>query len=124
VRENAPRQIVSKSSNNKSDGLASSRLEIAMKTNKQLRVVLIVLFASLTCLMLASGQQPFAAAQARSASTFAGDASSVYNVRTFGARGDGKTLDTQAINKAIDAPEAPTFMRLEMAVLSAVRAAC
>ena len=106
MRENAPRKIVSKSSNNKSDGLASFRLEIAMKTNKQLRVVLIILFASLTCLMLASGQQPLAAAQARSASTFVGDASSVYNVRAFGARGDGKTLDTQAINKAIDAAAA------------------
>jgi polygalacturonase len=26
-----------------------------------------------------------------------------YNIRTFGARGDGRTLDTNAINKAIDA---------------------
>src|SRR2546427_9922061 len=30
----------------------------------------------------------------------------VYNVRVFGARGDGQTLDTPAINKAIDAAAA------------------
>src|SRR5918912_1294837 len=30
----------------------------------------------------------------------------VYNVRAFGARGDGKTVDTRAINSAIDAASA------------------
>jgi polygalacturonase len=30
-------------------------------------------------------------------------ATTIYNVRSFGARGDGKTLDTPAINKAIEA---------------------
>src|SRR5438874_4689461 len=32
--------------------------------------------------------------------------SNVYNVKTFGASGDGKTLDTPAINKTIDAAAA------------------
>ncbi len=30
-------------------------------------------------------------------------ASGIYNVRDFGAKGDGKTLDSQAINAAIEA---------------------
>src|SRR5262245_8049091 len=32
--------------------------------------------------------------------------SGIYDVRTFGAKGDGKTLDTTAINKAIEAAAA------------------
>jgi len=31
---------------------------------------------------------------------------SEYNVRTFGAKGDGKALDTDAVNRAIDAAAA------------------
>jgi len=34
------------------------------------------------------------------------DTSPIYNVKTFGATGDGKTLDTPAINKTIDAAAA------------------
>jgi len=34
------------------------------------------------------------------------DAAGVYNVRAFGAKGDGKALDSPAINKAIDAANA------------------
>ena len=37
------------------------------------------------------------------AQTEAHSTEAVYNVRTFGATGDGKTVDTPAINKAIDA---------------------
>jgi polygalacturonase len=35
-------------------------------------------------------------------SVFAQAAQSAYNIRTFGARGDGTTLDTPAVNKAIE----------------------
>jgi len=33
-------------------------------------------------------------------------AATEYNVRTFGAKGDGKTLDTAAVNRAIEAAAA------------------
>src|SRR5690242_11424254 len=36
----------------------------------------------------------------------AGDSPVVYNVRAFGAKGDGKTIDSPAINKAIEAANA------------------
>jgi polygalacturonase len=49
----------------------------------------------------------FSAAPRSQLSTTAGAAeSSVYNIKTFGATGDGKTLDTPAINKTIDAAAA------------------
>ena len=43
------------------------------------------------------------AAALADAPTAPGGAAGVYDVRTFGAKGDGQTLDTDAINKAIDA---------------------
>jgi len=51
-------------------------------------------------LALAPSQRP----QAQSVSRVAPAA--IYDVRSFGAKGDGKTLDTDAINKAIDAAAA------------------
>jgi polygalacturonase len=72
-----------------------------MKTKSHLRVALIALFASAACLIAAQGQQPAPKSKAKPVSTLA-NAASVYNVRAFGAKGDGKALDTPAINKAIE----------------------
>jgi polygalacturonase len=69
-----------------------------MKIKSYLQTVLILMFASAACLTTAHSQQP----SKRSASAFA-NAANVYNVKTFGARGDGQALDTPAINRAIDA---------------------
>jgi polygalacturonase len=50
----------------------------------------------------AAAVAPLAAAQSTSKSATGG----VFDVRTFGAAGDGKTIDTAAINRAIDAAAA------------------
>ncbi|MGI9067156.1 MAG: rhamnogalacturonidase [Pyrinomonadaceae bacterium] len=71
-----------------------------MKKRKQLLVVSLVLCALLCSFPLADGQR-----RTKSSSTGVSrtaDAAGVYNVTAFGARGDGKTLDTPAINKAIE----------------------
>jgi polygalacturonase len=80
-----------------------------MKTNKQLRVALVILCSSAACLMAACGQPPPSSTQhgRAPARSISGSSSvSVYDVRAFGARGDGQTLDTPFINKAIEAAEA------------------
>ena len=68
-----------------------------MKTDQRLRVCLVILSIAATCLALTRGGQPV-----RADRDAAPDAAGVYNVRDFGARGDGKALDTAAINRAID----------------------
>src|SRR6266550_7083552 len=75
-------------------------------TNKgQIRLPPLLLFALLGCFMVA---QQTVRTSAHTAGAFhaveftsSGKESGVYDVRAFGAKGDGKTLDTQAINQAI-----------------------
>src|SRR3954470_15351699 len=76
-----------------------------MRTKSHFRVALVVLVAAAACLSTARGQRPSAKSKARPVSASA-NATGVYNVRTFGAKGDGQALDTPAINKAIDAAAA------------------
>jgi polygalacturonase len=69
---------------------------------KQLSVVSVVVLFALFC------PYPLADGQKRSKSAGGGsnrkwfEAAGVYNVRAFGARGDGKALDTPAINRTIE----------------------
>ena len=67
-----------------------------IRTIRLLFVLLICLLASLFAFEKPQAQRP------PSANT----QPTVYDVRAFGAKGDGKTLDTPAINKAIDAASA------------------
>ncbi len=77
-----------------------------MNTTKRLWVVSMILITSAACLVTALGQRPSVISQAGQSSKPPSRATGPYNVRTFGARGDGKTVDTPAINKAIEAAAA------------------
>lgn len=72
-----------------------------MKTKSNLRVVLVALFCFALSSAAVQGQQSARKLTNRAASSFPTGAV-VYNVRTFGAKGDGQALDTPAINRAID----------------------
>ena len=73
-----------------------------MNTKKQRWVVSIIFATLAACLMTAFGQQPGFPSKdgqgSRPQSSIAGQ----YDVRAFGAKGDGKTVDTPAINRAIE----------------------
>lgn len=85
-----------------------------MKKKKQLLLLSSVLFALLASFLVAEGQRRAVPRRtgASGATAWRGiqersppgvvDAAGVYNVRTFGAKGDGESLDTPAINKAIE----------------------
>src|SRR5919202_80056 len=71
-----------------------------MRLKKLLRVLPLFLLACAAAAPAETPRRPPAAA-AQTA-----DAAGVFNVRSFGARGDGKALDTPAVNRAIDAAAA------------------
>jgi polygalacturonase len=71
---------------------------MTMKMKKFLKAVPFLLLASLLYTPAPAASSGTAAQQA--------DAAGVYNVRAFGAKGDGKALDSPAINRAIDAAAA------------------
>ena len=72
-----------------------------MKKKKQLLLLSSILFALLASFPVAEGQRN-AVPRKTGASRATTDATGVYNVRAFGAKGDGEALDTPAINKAIE----------------------
>ena len=71
-----------------------------MKTRRWFALSSFVLFAAISLFPLAEAQKRNP--HTRQTSVIRPDAIGVYNVRSFGAKGDGKTLDTPAINKAIE----------------------
>ncbi|MFL6256019.1 MAG: glycoside hydrolase family 28 protein [Pyrinomonadaceae bacterium] len=71
-----------------------------MKLRRQVRAYVALL--GLASLLALSFVQDDASAQRRAARAQPNDAT-VYSVRAYGARGDGKTLDTPSVNRAIEA---------------------
>ena len=67
---------------------------------KMKRFLKAVPFLLLVCLLYTPGRT------ASSGTARQSDAAGVYNVRAFGAKGDGKTLDSPAVNRAIEAAAA------------------
>ena len=78
---------------------------MSMNMATRLRIVCATLLVC-SCLVWTGGQQSSSSAQRRRAAKPQPGAAVVYSVRAFGARGDGKTVDTPAINRAIDAAHA------------------
>jgi len=77
-----------------------------MNTKKRLWAFSIILVTSVACLITAFGQRSSSTEKAGQRSKPPSTAAGPYNVRAFGAKGDGRTVDTPAINKAIEAAAA------------------
>jgi polygalacturonase len=69
-----------------------------MNATKRICTIALALFALSVCFYLSAVTQTSSHALAASRSAF----TSAYDVKAFGAKGDGTTLDTPAINKAIE----------------------
>jgi polygalacturonase len=74
-----------------------------MKTKTRLSIIAVMLCAFACCLFLINAQISASSAKTEATQTQNVNAAGGYDVKAFGARGDGKTLDTPSINKAIDA---------------------
>jgi polygalacturonase len=72
-----------------------------MKKKKQLLLLSSVLLSLMASSLVAEGQRR-TFPRKTGANRATADATGVYNVRAFGAKGDGEALDTPAINKAIE----------------------
>ena len=75
-----------------------------MKFRKQVRAYAALL--GLACLLVGAAAQGSATAQRRAAAAARPNAAAVYSVRAYGARGDGRAVDTPAVNRAIEAAAA------------------
>lgn len=75
-----------------------------MKLTRQVRACA-ALFFGLACLLTLAAAHDNASAQRRTARAQPNDAT-VYSVRAYGARGDGKTVDSPSVNRAIEAAAA------------------
>lgn len=75
-----------------------------MKMKRQARLYAALL--GLASLLALASVQDHASAQRRAAARAQPNDAAVYSVRAYGARGDGKTLDSGAVNRAIEAAAA------------------
>jgi polygalacturonase len=74
-----------------------------MRTRKQPSILSISLLAAAFCLAVDTGPVASLPQHRLVPGSQLAVAATIYDVRSFGARGDGKTLDTPAVNKAIEA---------------------
>src|SRR3954464_9903179 len=73
-----------------------------MRTKTRLRAVPVLLFALAACLTAVSARKTVDAAKTAQGLDAPAQTAAAYNVKAFGAKGDGKTLDTPAVNRAIE----------------------
>lgn len=73
-----------------------------MRVKRQVRTYAVLLGLA-CCLASAAVQSPDSSAQRRAGAVARPGTPAVYSVRAYGARGEGKTVDTPAVNRAIDA---------------------